>query len=100
MRYMSSGRIVELPVNANGEIASKQLRDAAGIPDDRPLIVKMPDGSNKQVNPGEDVMLQPGQEFFDAPVHKRGFQGPDITVPAFATIGRMPASVQTECKSE
>jgi len=100
MRHVIGGEIIEVPVDDFGQVSSKAVRIAAGIPDDRPLIVKMPNGSNVQVNPDDDVMLQPGQEFHDAPVHIRGVKEPDITVPVLVTIGRLSATVQTECKSE
>ena len=74
MKQMINGRLVELQTDRNGGIDSGLLRRAAGIPDDRPLILQMPDGSNKIVNPGERVSVSPTQSFIDAPAHKRGTQ--------------------------
>jgi len=53
---MLNGRIVELEVVPDDDsVDSELLREAAGIPDDRPLIVQQADGINIQVNPSERV---------------------------------------------
>ena len=96
MRHMLDGRIIELETQSDGSVDSEALRQAAGIPEERPLIVQMPDGSNTQVNPGERVMVRPGQSFFDAPVHKRGSKRHAITDHPLATIGPTSIFVQTE----
>jgi len=79
MRHMVNGRIVGVPAEANGSVQSDAIRRAARIPQDRPLILQLPDGSNKIINPGENVSLTSDQFFIDAPAHKRG-SGAILTV--------------------
>jgi hypothetical protein len=69
---MVNGRIVELTTTEDGSVDSDSLRQAAGIPDDRQLILQLPDGSNKVINPGEQLNVPPDQFFSDIPPHKRG----------------------------
>ena len=72
MRQMVNGQVVEVPSEPGGRIDSDALRLAAGVPEDRPLIMQMPDGNNQLVNPGEKLRINPGQYFVDAPFHRRG----------------------------
>jgi hypothetical protein len=74
MRHMVNGRIVEVFAEADGSVPSAAVRQAANIPQDRPLILQLPDGSNKIINPGENVPLTSDQFFIDAPAHKRGWR--------------------------
>jgi hypothetical protein len=69
---MVNGRLVDIPMEPDGSIDSDALRAAAGIPDDRPLIQQLPDGSNRIVNPAETLHVKPGQYYIDAPPHRRG----------------------------
>lgn len=73
MRHMVNGRVVEVSTESDGSVPSDALRRAAGIADDRQLILQLPDGGNRIINPGEKVSVPPEQFFFDAPAHKRGF---------------------------
>ena len=73
MRQMVDGRVVEVSTRSDGSVQSGALRQAAGIPDDRQLVLQLPDGSNRIINPGEDVNLPPDQFFTEIPAHKRGF---------------------------
>ncbi|MDA1278408.1 MAG: hypothetical protein O2960_30825 [Verrucomicrobia bacterium] len=73
MRQMVNGQVVDVPTGSDGALNSDTLRKAAGIPDDRPLVLQMPDGNNHLVNPGERLKINPGQYFMDAPLHTRGF---------------------------
>lgn len=75
MQHMVNGRVVELQTQPDGSIDSDALRQAAGIPENRQLILQLPDGSNRIINPGENIRVPPQQFFMDAPVHKRGCQG-------------------------
>ena len=72
MRQMVNGRIVDVPTDHDGGVNSNDLRRAAGVPDNRPLILQMPDGTNQVVNFGEKLKVQPNQYFVDAPAHTRG----------------------------
>jgi hypothetical protein len=72
MQHMVNGRVVELQTQPDGSIDSDALRQAAGIPENRQLILQLPDGSNRIINPGENIRVPPQQFFMDAPVHKRG----------------------------
>lgn len=72
MRQMVNGRVVRVPTDADGGMDSDQLREVAGVQGDRPLILQLPDGSNRLVNPGEKMLVKPNQYFIDAPVHVRG----------------------------
>jgi hypothetical protein len=69
---MVNGRVVEVPTDNSGGLDSDALRAAAGVPDDRPLVLQKPDGTNQVINPGEKIFVQPGQYFMDAPAHRRG----------------------------
>ena len=72
MRHMVNGRVVDIPMESDGSVDSDALRAAAGVPEDRPLIHQLTDGSNRIVNPAEILRLNPGQCFIDAPPHRRG----------------------------
>ena len=72
MKHIINGREVDLETAVDGSVISDALRWALDIPDDRPLILQSPDGTNQVVNPGEKMQLKPGQRFMDAPAHKRG----------------------------
>jgi hypothetical protein len=72
MKHMINGKLFELPTEPDGSVDSDVVRKAAGIPDDRPLILQMPDGKNRMVNAGEHVLLRPGEAIIDAPEHVRG----------------------------
>jgi hypothetical protein len=72
MREMINGQVVEVPTDSGGRINSDDLRRAAGLAENRPLILQMPDGNNQLVNPGEKLQVNPGQYFMDAPLHVRG----------------------------
>lgn len=86
MRHMVNGQIngqvFELFADGNGDVSSDAIRKAARIPADRPLILQLPDGSNKIINPGENLPLTSDQFFRDIPVHKRGS---GTTLPSRAT---------------
>ena len=72
MKHMINGRIVDVPTSDDGGVDSTILRQAANIPPDRPLILQLPDGTNKLINPEEKLKVEPGQYFVDAPAHIRG----------------------------
>jgi hypothetical protein len=72
MRHMVNGRVVELRTNPDGSINTDDLWRAAGIPNDRQLILQLPDGGNKIINPGQSLPVTPEQFFMDAPNHRRG----------------------------
>ena len=72
MRQIINGREVEVPTKADGTIDSEALKTVAGIPADRPLVLMRPDGSNHLINPGQKVVVNPGQYFSDLPRHTRG----------------------------
>lgn len=74
MKHMVNGKVVELVAGPDGSIQSDALRKAAGITDDRQLLIQLPDGSNRLINPGETIKVPPEQYFTDAPAHKRGSQ--------------------------
>jgi hypothetical protein len=94
MKHMVNGRLVELSTERDGSIDSDRLRKAAGIPDDRPLILQMPDGSNRVVNPGERVYLKPGESIIDAPEHKRGDQPISAVAACRASVANVLDSSQ------
>jgi hypothetical protein len=72
MRQMVNGRVVDVPTDADGTLNSDSLRQVAGVPPERPLILQLPDGSNRLVNAGERLQVKPEQYFVDAPAHRRG----------------------------
>jgi hypothetical protein len=72
VKHVVNGKFIEVITASDGTVDAAELRKAAGIPDDRPLIVQLPDGSNRLINANENVPVAPGQTFIDAPAHKRG----------------------------
>lgn len=72
MIQMINGRRVEVPTTSDGVIDADTLRRVSGVPADRVLVLQLPDGGNKLVNPGEKLRLAPEQYFLDAPQHTRG----------------------------
>lgn len=72
MHHMVNGRVVEVRTDARGSVSSEAIRKAAGIPADRPLVLQLPDGRNRIINPGENLTLSPDQFFTELPNHERG----------------------------
>jgi hypothetical protein len=72
MRQFINGREYDIPTNPDGSINSNTLRKASGIPSNRALIMQNPDGSNRMVNPGQNLNVRPGQHYSDMFLHKRG----------------------------
>ena len=72
MEQMINGQVRRILTAADGSLDSDALRRAGDIPADRPLILQLPDGSNRLVNPGERMLVKPRQHFIDAPKHDRG----------------------------
>jgi len=71
MRVMMNGQMYEMPADEEGAVDSDDLRQVSGVTADRPLVVQRRDG-NQLINPGEKVMVKPGEHFMDAPAHRRG----------------------------
>ncbi len=69
---MINGKVVEVRTQADGSVEARDLRRAAGLKDDRQLILQLPDGSNRVINPGEKLQVSPDQYFRDIPNHTRG----------------------------
>ena len=74
MKHVVNGKFIEVVVAADGTVNAAELRRAAGIPDERPLIVQTPDGNNRIVNANESIPAVSGQTFVDAPIHQRGIR--------------------------
>ncbi len=72
MRHMVNGRLVEVRRGPGGGVSSDAIRQAAGIPADRPLVLQLPDGRNRIINPGENLTIPEDQHFRDIPPHIRG----------------------------
>ncbi len=79
MRQMVNGRLVEVRTGVNGSVSSNDIRRAAGIEPNRPLVLQLPDGSNRIINPGEEISIAPDQYFTHIPEHKRGGVGTTYT---------------------
>lgn len=71
MQQVVNGRVFELQQCSDGSIYANDVRRAAGIPSGRQLILQLPDGSNRIVNPGEKIPLR-SSHFTHVPDHKRG----------------------------
>jgi hypothetical protein len=86
MQHMVNGKTFELATERDSPVDSNALREAAGIPADRLLILQWPDGSTLLVNSGERVFLRPGEAVVNSPEHVRGgpasgaFSTPDTTI--------------------
>jgi hypothetical protein len=74
VKHVVNGKFIEVVVAADGTVNAAELRRAAGIPDERPLILQTLDGSNRIVNANESIPVVSGQTFADAPIHKRGMR--------------------------
>ncbi len=72
MRTLINCQEYEIPTNSDGSIDADTLRQAAGIPSNRALIMKKTDGGNDVVNPGQKLQVNPGQHFSDMSLHRRG----------------------------
>jgi len=72
MQLMMNGQTFNIPTAPDGRMDSDDLRQAAGVAEDRPLIMQRRDGTNLLVNPGEKMLVSPGEYFMDAPAHRRG----------------------------
>jgi hypothetical protein len=59
---MVNGRILELPTQPDGSVDSDLARKAAGVPDDRPMVILTPDGTSRVVYAGEHVLLRFGED--------------------------------------
>lgn len=72
MIHIINGREYEIPTSDDGSVPAEAIRRAAGIPSDRPIILKGRDGANRVVNPGEKLLIDSRQHFSDMPAHRRG----------------------------
>lgn len=72
MKQFINGREYDVPVQPDGSIDSEDLKRFASIPENRSLVLKRQDGSNYLVNPGDRVIVRPGEHYADAPYHTRG----------------------------
>ena len=72
MRQMINGVEIDVPVESDGSVDADTVREVAGIPQDRALILKLRDGANEFINPGEKVVVRPYEHFADAALHQRG----------------------------
>ena len=72
MRQMINGMEIDVPVEPDGSVDADTVREVAGIPQNRALILKRGDGANEFINPGEKVAVRPYEHFADAALHQRG----------------------------
>ena len=63
----------EIPTNSDGTIDADELRKRGCIPKNRALIIEKPNGANEIINPGQKLMVKPGEYVSDMPLHIRGF---------------------------
>lgn len=69
-----NGREVNVPTQADGSISEAEIRYHGGIPQNRSLILKDPNGSNTLINRGQNVQIHPGQHIGDISQNIRGGQ--------------------------
>ena len=75
MQRMINGKLVEVQTNPDGSVSSDSIRRAIRMPKERPFVLHTPDGSNKVVNPGENIPFTTDKIFVDdIPLHIRGIQ--------------------------
>lgn len=74
MYLMVNGREVDIPTDAADAVETNVIRQAQGIPQDRPLLLQRPDGGNEIINPGEKRKFHPGSHIRECPLHIRGFE--------------------------
>ena len=72
MRQMINGMEIDVPVEPDGSVDADTVREVAGIPPDRALILKRGDGAHEFSNPGEKVVVRPYEHFAGAALHQRG----------------------------
>ncbi|MFC1781208.1 E2/UBC family protein [Planctomycetota bacterium] len=71
-RYFLGGREIFTPDDGQGRIDIGQVRQEAGIPPGRALILQRPSGENIVMPRQGQVMVDPYSHFMEAPVAKRG----------------------------
>lgn len=74
MKHEVNGKFVEVVTASDGTVDAAALHRATGIPNERPLIVQMPDGSKRIISANESIPAGSGQTFVDAPLHMRGMR--------------------------
>ncbi len=72
MRCMINGREFDIPTGGDGQVAVDDVRRAAAIPPDRPLMLKKDNGANTVMKPGQRISVSPWQHFADMPAYRRG----------------------------
>jgi len=71
-RIFVGGREIYVPSEREGNIDVRQVREAAGIPQDRALILQRPSGENIVTPRRGHIMVDPYTHFIEAPVARRG----------------------------
>jgi len=72
MKRRVNGQWVDIPTDSSGRVDSDELRRAAGLPEDRALILHKQAGENEVVNPHAVITVDDGDAFSDAPLTVRG----------------------------
>ena len=72
-RIYVGGREVDVPRNWRGNANINQIRQAAGVPRGRMLILQRRSGENMVMPDGGQVGVDPYDHFMDAPRAKRGY---------------------------
>jgi hypothetical protein len=71
-RVYVGGREVNVPQTGAGNVNIDQMRQAAGVPRGRMLILQHPTGENEVMPTGGRVEVDPYAHFMEAPRAKRG----------------------------
>lgn len=72
-RVYVGGREVDVPQNWTGNVSVDQIRQAAGVPRGRMLILQRPTGENVIMPARGRIEVDPYDHFMDAPRAKRGY---------------------------
>jgi hypothetical protein len=75
VKHVINGKFIEITTSSDGTVNAAELRKAAGIPDDRPVIIQMLDGTNRLVNANEDIPVCEKQTFSHASAHSPADNG-------------------------
>ncbi len=71
-RIFVGGREIHVPSDSDGNVDVRQVRQAAGIPDDRALIVQRPSGENVITPRRGRITIDPYSHAMEAPIARRG----------------------------
>jgi hypothetical protein len=65
MRKYVNRKLINIPVGSDGKVNTDEVRRKGRIPTNRDLVLRLDDGSNFLVNPGEHIPAVAQSDFMD-----------------------------------